>query len=65
MVPFSDSETISGTFVSGLNDLCNDRLKSMSLEAVQEKELDELMDEDDMVVKFNFINNGEDQSEFQ
>lgn len=47
-------------------------LKEMSPEVVQEKVFDELMEDgleagtvDDMVVNFNFIDNGEDQNQFQ
>lgn len=50
-----------------------DKLKGMSPEAVKEKVFDKLLgedglkagDEDDMVVKFNFIDNGKDQNQFQ
>jgi spore coat-associated protein N len=50
-----------------------DKLKDMSPEAVKEKVFDELIgenglkagDEDDMVVKFNFLDNGKDQNQFQ
>lgn len=49
-----------------------DKLKGMSPDAVKEKVFDELMenglevgDEDDMVVKFNFLDNDKDQNQFQ
>lgn len=50
-----------------------DKLKDMSPEAVKEKVFDEVLgeeglkagDEDDMVVRFNFVDNGKDQNQFQ
>ncbi|MFD2211438.1 TasA family protein [Virgibacillus halophilus] len=49
-----------------------DKLKSMSPAAIKEKVFDELMEdglkageEDDMLVKFNFLDSGENQNQFQ